>query len=159
MKNIGKGKKSGEVRWGVEFRRFEIEDQVNSTIYNLESWELLAKLGGAVASGYFKPNTWALTGNFFYGIGKFDYYFLKPNEGRKSNGSENDDLWNYNPRGYDFSLELYFTVLGQEALASLGHRRYTSEIKIVYLPDPDGSKSTGSFKEFENTFLGIGLKF
>ena len=83
----------------------------------------------------------------------------RPNEGRKSNGSENDDPWNYNPRGYDLSLELYFTVLGQEALASLGHRRYTSEIKIVYLPDPDGSKSAGSFKEFGNTFLGIGLKF
>jgi len=38
-------------------------------------------------------------------------------------------------------------------------RSYLNEIKIKYLPNPDGSESTGTFKNHLSTNLTIGVYF
>ena len=142
-------------RTGGEIRNINLEGQNGTTKYLFESREYLIKVGGVAAQAERAWN-FGLFAYGFTGLGSLNYQFHKTDENRTSVKAENADEFNYTPYGGEVGLEVYIT---NGIFISGKVRSYLNEIKIKYLPNPDGSESTGTFKNHLSTNLTIGGYF
>jgi len=142
-------------RTGGEIRNINLEGQNGTTKYLFESREYLIKVGGVAAQAERAWN-FGLFAYGFIGLGSLNYQFHKTDENRTSVKAENADEFNYTPYGGEVGLEVYIT---NGIFISGKVRSYLNEIKIKYLPNPDGSESTGTFKNHLSTNLTIGVYF
>ena len=142
-------------RTGGEIRNINLEGQNGTTKYLFESREYLIKVGGVAAQAERAWN-FGLFAYGFTGLGSLNYQFHKTDENRTSVKAENADEFNYTPYGGEVGLEVYIT---NGIFISGKVRSYLNEIKIKYLPNPDGSESTGTFKNHLSTNLTIGVYF
>ncbi len=142
-------------RTGGEIRNINLEGQNGTTKYLFESREYLIKVGGVAAQAERAWN-FGLFAYGFTGLGSLNYQFHKTDENRTSVKAENADEFNYTPYGGEVGLEVYIT---NGIFISGKVRSYLNEIKIKYLPNPDGSESTGTFKNHSSTNLTIGVYF
>jgi len=144
-----------EKRKGVEIRNINLEGQSGTTKYLFESREYLVK-GGWVAAQAERAWNFGVFAYGFIGLGSLNYQFQKTDENRTSVKAEKADEFNYTPIGGEIGLEVYIT---NGIFVSGKIRMYANEIKIKYLPNPDGSESTGTFKNHLSTNLTFGGYF
>ena len=152
---LGDLERGDEFRKGGEIRNINLEGQNGTTKYLFESREYLIK-GGWVAAQAERAWNFGLFAYGFIGLGSLNYQFQKTDENRTSVKAENADEFNYTPYGGEVGLEVYIT---NGIFISGKVRSYLNEIKIKYLPNPDGSESTGTFKNHLSTNLTIGGYF
>jgi hypothetical protein len=152
---FGDLERGDEFRNGGEIRNINLEGQNGTTKYLFESKEYLIKAGGVAAQAERAWN-FGIFAYGFIGLGSLNYQFEKIDENRISVKAEKADEFNYTPIGGEIGLEVYIT---NGIFISGKIRRYVNEIKIKYLPNPDGSESTGTFKNHTSTNLTIGGYF
>jgi len=144
-------------RWGGEVRNINLEGQSGTTKYLFESREYLVKIEGIAAEA---ERAWRVgfIANLFAGLGTLNYQFSKIDENRTSETAEKADEFNYTQIGGEVGIEVYVT---NSFFISGTIRNSLNEngIKIKYLPNPDGSESTGTFKNLSSFNVTVGLYF
>ena len=145
-----------ELRVGAEIRNISLDGTKDTTEYFIESREYLLKASWVGAEAERAWNFGLVIG-VFIGFGALEYKFKKIDENRTSEKTKEVNFSNYTPYGIDGSLEIYIT---NSFFVSGRYRMYLNEeIKIKYLPNPDGSESIGSFRNHSSLQLVTGFFF
>ena len=154
---VGDFERGRKWRWGGEVRNINLEGQSGTTKYLFESREYLVKIEGIAAEA---ERAWRVgfIANLFAGLGTLNYQFSKIDENRTSEIAEKADEFNYTQIGSEVGMEVYIT---NSFFISGTIRNSLNEngIKIKYLPNPDGSESTGTFKNLSSFNVTLGFYF
>ena len=150
---VGDLERGNKFRKGGEIRNINLEGQSGTTKYLFESREYLVK-GGWVAAQAERAWNFGVFVYGFIGLGSLNYQFEKIDENRTSLEAEKADEFNYTPYGGEVGLEVYIT---NGIFISGKIRSSWNETKVKYLPNADGSESTGTFKSPSSFNLTIGL--
>ncbi len=163
-KNIGIEVMSGDrergSKWrkGFDYRKISIQGdgKDKTTSYFFESAEYLGKLMYTYSPVMEREGSFGFNPTAFVGFGVAEYHFKQlDEEGRISEKTKEPGYFNYTPYGIELPLALYF----KNFYIGLTYRHYLNTIKIKYLPNADGSASTGTFKGYSGFFFNFNLIF
>jgi len=153
---FGDRERGSITRHGIEAQKISLTGQQSSTSYSLDSREYLYKFALALSPSAEREGSFGFNPSLFLGVGVLEYQFKKLNEGgRESEKTKETDTFNYTPYGFELPVSLYF----RSFYIGASYRSYLNEIKIKYLPNPDGSESTGTFKNYTGWFFNVGVIF